>query len=498
MDKVSNYNLIMAGNTNIYAMINVIIQATLQLRENNQDEKSYFRHIYIFHTKESLKELMKSEIKWDNELSNYKISSTSLIHYVNDLEESSHEQFNELVDQLKSIINSMNDAQYYVDLTGGLSTIKSTLAVLSYVLDIEYIYSLEITFSTDRAERFEQSKLFYNEIKKRDIPIKYKKFPPIRSFDDFGKFNHTEILRHKNIINKLISQLSKLIPPEYTYNIQHLKDSLLSGVNYRLIGAATNDIYNFRHSVFSSSSGVEEVANILLGILKNSDIENKTLGQKFSEINLYSNDNPKYFINQEMLNQITSLITSIRNDVVHPKIKNRPDNILEIQSFISSNMSIAFIHFVIKALSIFINENDNEFLRFNIIDENDSMDSIYYFGFDGDSTGDYIEKSLNENFNEEDIIYRSKILYNALNEIKKIILKSTKNKNSILFLQGDNILFKSIYNMNLLKSIQDKYTEITGLNSSIGYGITPKEASIALRLAKSVQGNSIIGVAFPD
>lgn len=89
---------------------------------------------------------------------------------------------------------------------------------------------------------------------------------------------------------------------------------------------------------------------------------------------------------------------------------------------------------------------------------------------------------------------RSKFISDSVKQIRKIISSTLKSQKAVFFAEGDNVLFKAQYNQDLLRAIQDKYTEMTGLSSSIGFGKTLKEASIALRLAKARKGNSIVGV----
>ncbi|NEP83952.1 MAG: hypothetical protein F6K39_41020, partial [Okeania sp. SIO3B3] len=71
------------------------------------------------------------------------------VHHVTKIEDSNVDTFRDLVEQLRTIVNPLDNPQNYIDLTGGISSLKSILAVFAYVLDIENIYSLEIDFSKD-------------------------------------------------------------------------------------------------------------------------------------------------------------------------------------------------------------------------------------------------------------------------------------------------------------------------------------------------------------
>ncbi|MGC1310414.1 MAG: mCpol domain-containing protein [Phormidesmis sp.] len=476
-------------------MINAIIRSTLQVREDTRDESLTFRQVHVFHTEQSLQTLTAST-EWQEALKHYGISSTSLVHHVAKIEDSNVDRFRDLVEQLRTIVNPLDNAQNYIDLTGGISSLKSILAVFAYVLDIENIYSLEVDFSDDRPTRIKQSGLFYRELEKEDVGIEYRKFPPIKEFDTFGKLNYTEVLRHRSIIDELVGNLTKLLPSEV--DLEHLKESLLSGVNSRLMGEVSDESYSHRHSIFASSAGVEEVANIILSIVKNASLEDKTLGQKLDETRDIFSKNPKYFINTETLEHLTRLITSVRNDIAHPSIGNGySKETTAIQSRLSSQLAFAFLQFTTKTLSSFLDQ-DGQIVDVQVLETPiDESKTTFYFGFDGDSTGDYLDTAF-EQSNEDEVRQRSQIVREAIVELKKLICKETKNHKSVIFAEGDNILFKSQYRVSLLNDIQRVYKDKTGLTGTIGYGETLPEVALAMRLSKAKGGDGVTGIALKN
>jgi hypothetical protein len=491
----NSFKLILAGNRNVSAMINAIIRATIQVREDVEDEKLIFRQVHVFHTEQSLHSLMTSDEGWRQALDYYGIPVTSLVHHVAKIEDSNVDRFRDLVEQLRTIVNPLDNDLYYVDLTGGISALKTILAVFAYVLDIEHVYSLEIKFSNDYETRRKQTRLFYHELEQEDVETEYRRFPPIREFDAFGRVNYTEVLRHRQIIDDLTQSLAILLPS--SLDLEHLRASLLSGMNSRLIGEVTGDPYSYRHSVFSLSAGVEEIANIILGVIKNADIENKTLGQKLGEIRDLFSNNAKYFISIETLEHLTRLIAEIRNNVVHPSPElDRGRDMAAIQSHLTSQLVLTFLQFTIKTLTAFLDQ-EGKLLEVQVLEPPEETDKIvFYFGFDGDATGDYLEIAfVGPSQGEAEVLRRSRAVREAIRAMKKLICRETKNHDSILFAEGDNILFKAQYRTSLLNELQRLYQEKTGLCSSIGYGRTLKEATIALRLAKAKTGNSIVGVA---
>jgi hypothetical protein len=491
-----SFKLILAGNTNVAAMINVIIRATLQARSDTHNNALTFRQIHVFHTEQSLAALTTSKSSWQSALSHYQISSTSLVHHVTKIEDSNVDRFRDLVEQLRTIVNPLDNAQNYVDLTNGISSLKSILAVFAYVLDIENIYSLETSFSADSDTRKKQSLLFYHELEEEGVSVEYRKFPPIGEFDTFGKFNYTEVLRHRSIIDELVSSLTHLLPPGL--DIEHLRESLLSGVHSRLLGEVTKESYSYRHSIFASSAGIEEIANIILTIFKDANLENKTLGQKLEEVRGVFDNNPKYFVNTKTLEHLTQLMTAIRNDIAHPSTENGySKEITAIQSRLSSQLAFTFLQFTTKTLGAFLDEKGQIVNIKNLETPIEEDETVFYFGFDGDSTGDYLDIAFGES-SEEEVKKRSKIVKGAIEALKKLIFKETKDHKSIFFAEGDNILFKSRYKVSLLNEMQRIYKAQTGLTGSIGYGKTLPEVSLAMRLSKAKGGDSILGIALQD
>lgn len=494
------YKLIITGNKNIPSMINSIIAATKQARLNEQNDQLAFSQIHIFHTEQSLAALMTSNLAWKEALSKYNIPPTSFVHQVTDLENDDQERTEDVFEQLKTIINPLENTDYYIDVSSGISALKSILAVFAYVMDIEQVYSLEVNFSSNKDERDRQQKLFYAQLEQeKDTEIKYRKFPPTKQFDSLGKLNYTEVIRHRQLIDRLSKDFLSILPTKI--DLGHLQSSLLAGVKARLLGEVTGQIYDYRHSVFSSSAGVEEIADIILSVFTNSGTNDKYLGTKLGEIKTYFEQNPKYFIDSDILEQMSKLLSAVRNDIVHSLTDSSKNaELSEIKAYLASHIAFAFLQFTIRSLSKF-SGSDGKLASVEIRDiaEDSKSGQVLYFGFDGDDTGDYLEHAFDVlSETETEIKQKSKALDDALEQMKKTIWKITKNKEAIIFAGGDNILFKARYEQSLLDKLQHIFRNATGLSSSIGYGRTPKETAMALRLAKSKAGDSVIGISLQN
>lgn len=488
-DTAGHFRLLLAGNTNVIAMANVISRATVELRANAQDNQARFNPIHIFHTEESLQALTNTTLPWRDALAAYQIAPTSLVHHVTSLQESGADRFDDLVRQLSTIVNPLERATYYVDLTGGVSLLKTILAVFAYVLDLEHVYSLEIAF--DPSDRNRQGSMFLPELEKTTARIHYRRFPPIRGFDTFGKRNYTEILRHREIISRAVDRLAIAVN---AVNLDYLRDSLLEGVRQRLVADLTNDPAAYRHAVFSSSAGVEEVANHLLLALGGVQMENKTLGKKLEEIRALAKDSSHHFINEKTLEHLTLLLNRIRNDVVHPTPGAEPTTeVLALQASLASGLAMSFLQFAARAISAFVGPS-GDLLDLAVIDGSDyDESSLWYFGFDGDSTGDFLADAFVTNA-EENVIERSRKVRTVLDDLVRLIRQETGRADAVIFAEGDNILFKAPFRASLLADLQRTYRTQTGLTSSIGYGRSLAEASVAIRLAKAREGDSCVGV----
>ncbi len=202
-------------------------------------------------------------------------------------------------------------------------------------------------------------------------------------------------------------------------------------------------------------------------------------------------------MNEKTLEHLTRLITEIRNNVVHRRPElDQSKEMIAIQSQLSSQLALTFLQFAIKTLTAFLDE-DGRFLQVKVLEPPEETDeTIFYFGFDGDATGDYLEVAFYDSDQDEaEVMKRSQSVREALRRMKELIYQETRNQDAVLFAEGDNILFKARYSASLLRKLQKVYREKTGLCSSIGYGRTLREATVALRLAKAQGGDSIVGVA---
>ena len=399
-----------------------------------------------------------------------------------------------MVNRLKTIVNPLHNTSYYVDLTNGVSAVKAVLSVFAYVLDIQNVFSMEVQFSEELENRRRQVKLFYDDlIAEPDIEITYTRFPSINEFDAFGKLNYTEVLRYRRLYGELshtASSKNSAIDREY------LESLLLDGANSRLIGDLTRDPSHYRHSVFSFAAAVEELAKAWLASFGADDHKDKTLGQKLASIRESLRTSALYFIDETTLEHLTILLNAVRNDVVHSKsTASRTVELAQLQADLIRQLTQAFGAFVVAALTSFVDKN-GQLPHLKRLQPHDiETEAIYFFGLDGDHTGDFLDEAFQDSIDSAaEVIRRSKIISETIHEISHIITEHSSDDSAVLFAEGDNLLFKMKYDHDLLQEIQSIYLEKSGLHCSIGFGRTLHEASMALKLAKAEE-SGIVGVS---
>ena len=119
----------------------------------------------------------------------------------------------------------------------------------------------------------------------------------------------------------------------------------------------------------------------------------------------------------------------------------------------------------------------------------------YFFGIDGDDTGRHLEDLFQRSAEGHEFAIYSKRISKAINIVSKQA-KQPPLSAEIRFCAGDDLLFEGHYDEAALKSLQDLFFEHSGGNTcSIGYGISPKDAYVAMKMAKAYSGKArVIGI----
>ena len=189
--------------------------------------------------------------------------------------------------------------------------------------------------------------------------------------------------------------------------------------------------------------------------------------------------------------KLNDFMLYLRNSTTH---KGRDiSNSEKFKAELSVQMSLVFLDYY--STIVFdelqkskVNEEQDVVIEEIILDNLEVM----YYGLDGDNTGQALESLFESNQTERKLRDFSNKIKNAKEVIVNYI-KGTKD-GTVIFAEGDDILFKGKFKKDELISIKNMYKEKTdGLTCSIAYANTFKELLFSMKLAK-MEKDSIRGI----
>jgi len=486
--------LIILGNTNTASFYNCLTAATEALRANPDRQASSFKKVHIVHTAESLVKIV------DTQQQAAAIESTGLrqsdfVHHVVDLASDSERRLDELLSEIAEIANSKDPNTLHFDLTGGVTQVKVALAILAFLLGARHVYTLEV------APKPDQRAWSLKQLRDEGVPVSYKQISNLDQFDRFGLSNLTAVRRVRPELKSLKLKLDTSFP-EATSELDHLVSNLEQAEALRLqqedrfrhANIADSVELAATHSIlFHATAAAEAVVDLV--IERTSSIGNttgQTLGNKLRRLRNLAGTQSSHPIDPATLNHLSELLLRLRNRAAHWSNQGSSASAMEIQGELGLRLSRSFIWLITTSLQSFVNKDD-ELVSIQLVDRKSMSKGTWYVGVDGDRTGEYIAASLTDSTDAaHDIRFRSNKISEALEEMKKSIKTKCRNA-SILFASGDNLLFHGEASFELVESLLDLYTRITGLSASAGAGRTPYQASVALSLAKG-EGGGIVKV----
>jgi len=479
--------LIMIGNTNQYTFANSIIVANEKSKELFDGKE--LENIHVFHTPESFNCLLtnksqKDELAWDEVLFQKGIENNKFTHRILEInsDKNSEEVLNRFGKTLEEILDK--NETVILDLSNGPIFQRNILSVISYILNIETQYMIDIS----KLSRLTQERGY--------LPIElleksYVRAPETHQLDSLAYLDLSEIKRYKFEINKL-SQKFKSV--SINSDIDFFKENLVRSIELKLRGDKIDDNTLYRIASASVASSAEELISLILEKKGSTGHDEKTLGQKLNLLfNVIKDEDTD--IDLTFLKELNSFILFLRNTTTHKSSKKRLSNLEKFKAELSMTMSLEFIEYYIDIVYPSLKEKSLISPKEGIsyISE-PSNNKTYYFGIDGDNTGISLESLFMDGI-EEDLRNTSNRITNAFNKMKKYIKDENKD-NKIIFQAGDDMLIKGKLNFKNLEELKNIYKEETkGLTCSIGYGLSLRDTYMALKLAKAnAQKNMIKGI----
>jgi hypothetical protein len=473
--------LLIHGNTNEYTFANTIIAA------NEKSKELFFKpleKIFVIHSPDSAK---KINGEWENHVKNNGIDLFEIHHKTIPLDNLNDENILKFVSHIEFLFNGLgveNSNNWIVDLTNGTSIQKNLMSNLSYILNLQHQYMVNIAVLRTLTPEL---KFLTPQIMQQC----YESAPDCTLLDKFAYLDLSEVIRYKNIID---DQTAKFISiTNGGADELFFKGNLLQSIELKLKGDNRKDNSIYRIATASISSSIEELITTLANKIEN--VNEKTLGSKIRII--ASNIERKDILDFdfEFFQKLNEFMLYLRNSTVHKSKK-----ISDLEKFkaeLAMKMAFPYMEFYITFIAPNIQSVDENSSPIRIAEiPTDLIDpsEVYYYGIDGDNTGNAIEALfMAGQISEAQLKEKSGSISGA---IHRIVNKVKTYNGTIIFQAGDDLFFKGNMTgeqLNEFKTIYNDHTK--GNTCSIGFGKTIYETYLAMKLAKSRPGkNKIIGI----
>lgn len=484
-------SLIILGNKNKYTFYNAIVSAAEKSKDIFSGEP--LAQIYVIHSPESFDALFSAQNQSNDLLENLEKHGIRSDHFIHRTIDTVTEDYSVFLEYIRSIIVSIKhnkqSKNLMIDITNGTINMKSILSIISYILDINNVFFID------------SSAMF------RDHPDIPRTFPepqvvspyyiqsvPNKTIDELAYLNLTEVTRYKERIDSLSETYHTFGKP--FDNKIFFQNNLLSAIQLKLSNdESSGDESVYRISSTAISSSIEDMIDRFLQCRLKQDSAGKTLGQKIymlqDILESISADagslDSDFDFDFEFLKRFNEFILYLRNSTVHHFSAISASE--RFKASLSMQMSLIFLDYYSKIVFEYLKDYDPRPKQRPAV----SVPAApKYYGLDGDNTGRRIEALLADDASESEVREVSYAIASAKNDVRKYI---KEHHGTIIFAEGDDILFKGSFSLQQLEHMKQIYTQRSqGITCSIAYGNSFREVFLAMKLAKT-QHDTISGLS---
>jgi len=481
-------SLFINGNLNNYTFVNSLLAAHLADIDRGGDG---LLEIFVLHSSKS-EAYQLGNSYWKNEIIKYNLHPENFVHFTVDLEKGSN-ALERAAKHLERCINSIDKHQdIYIDLTNGSSLYKTVLSNLGYVLGIRRQFILDLSRIKPN-ERFAEpiSNIFEKFLSPEQLREAYFELPDPSLLDSIAPSWLTEVRRF-NIKARTVSQILNSIRETDFAENGGLEGDIENAIHALFVGEKRNNGASLGGAVRYIGRAYEDFMRSVFYVIRE---DNSKKEINLNSIILYISSKleelaPEYEPN--LIYDIAQLLRGLRNASTHEQTSPEFGRIrarLGIELLLATSEYFKILHEKGKLKGDAKISNRNSHKNYTQIG---TLGNKYFFGIDGDDTGFSLESLFQSNADKKKFTKFSKAVEFAFKELCNDIRKSPIN-GEILFCSGDDLLFHGCYIPEYLENLQLKYTRLTGgLTCSIGFGTTPNEAYVALKIAKASPGKNCI------
>lgn len=474
-------SLFLVGNINEYTFANAIVAAHIRDLEENGSGLSY---IFVIHSPES-EAFLSSNTLWKKYLQDNGLYSVCFSYCTIDFHKDSDVKLGVLAQHVERFIKSLPaQERIYVDLTNGSSLYKSVLSNISFILGVKRQFILEISMK--------KGFMSYDELKSAYIEL-----PDPIGLDTVAKAWLTDVRRYKNKA-KEVSEILTMICGTDSINQNELEGDIKNAVSTWFSGLKEADSAALGGSVRYVGRAFEDIIRNIYSMLDdeaNKNAKNINLKNMLDHIctKLYKNAS----VNEpELIENISQFLRFLRNEATHAQLSF---DFGCIRARLSTELlfsTVDYFKIIYESKSIMplqkINVSGRQKIKINGQEGHE-----YYYGVDGDDTGRELERLFQIDANIDYFKRFSKSIDEAMKAVSKKVIEQPIN-GKVIFCSGDDLFFSGIYNIEALEELRTLFSRIAKERTcSIGFGKTPKEAYVALKMAKAKMGkNCVMGVEF--
>lgn len=463
-------SLFLAGNTNCLTFLNSIAVADSHARRN---QSGGLDRVLVIHTEESFAAL--SGGAWKRRLLELGIDPQFIDLQVNlNLERPGMiKQLERLAETIAIFVKGRDPRTVYLDLTNGTALYKNVLAKIGFALGIEHQFTLPAHVK--------------GELDPEALPEAYVSLPHTSSFDELAKSWLTDIRRYRYLLDS-----AGLLRLKQSAERNFIREDVLAAVDQWFTGSRVKDGSTLSGAVGHVGRAFEMIVRTY-GRDEGSAGEDRSLRRILSRLqSTVARTVPRE--EAEFFRQTTSLLAELRNTAAH---RTLPPHAAELRA----RLAVELILIVLDTLGSLEDSiatdaatKESHSLIADTLHPNENQD--YYVGIDGDDIGLELQEYFADDAEASDFARFSNKISTATREVAK---RAKELGCKILFQAGDDIFFRGKYRSGMLEELQELFEERAGQSCSIGFGPTPRDAYVAMKLAKARPGKrAIVGLETRD
>jgi minimal CRISPR polymerase-like protein len=473
-------SLFIAGNTNQYTFANACLAAHFADRKSGGGGLT---SVFVLHTPAS-EAFLSSRDEWKEHLRVNGLEPEVFVSFTVDLAggTTAFIRANHIEGCLARLEQSDN---IYVDLTNGLSVYKAFLTSVGYILGVRRQFLLD---SSAVREGKATSEFWPSDLLERA----YLELPDPALLDSVALSWLTDIRRFKAKAEEIADGVLEL-----SNNFYPQRDGFISDVSHAvsswLRGEKTNDGAALGGSVRYVGRAFEELIRTVYREIFANTKPTVSQSNMIREI-LASLETAAGDFEPDLLQDMAHLLRRLRNASTHKQMAHDFGKVMarlsiELFAACASYFSILHSRKLLSSPELGFQPAVKRVLTEGL------PGRVYYFGLDGDDTGRQLEYLFQSSSRDIEFSRYSSAIDSALTAICKRV-KASPLEGTVLFCSGDDLLFKAAYLPDAIENLRRIYFRGTGgLTCSVGFGGTPREAYVALKMAKASPGkNCVVGV----